>query len=432
MESKQRIAIVGAGPAGCTCAYFLKDDFNVTLFDSNSPLHTILYTGGGRCNLAYAEYDFKELAKFYPRGEKFLYSVFSQFSTTDTINFFDEMGIETYTQPDLRIFPKSNSAKDVRERFLNKLKACSFKKEKVIEISTSCHAELVLASSQSTLTGQIPKQVRDDNNFLVETDNNTYFFDKVVIAVGGHAGFELAEGLGHKIVSPKPALTGLVTKQDFKPLQGLSLKNVSADIYFNKKKITQISDDLLFTHQGISGPLAYKISSMCARIDYNKSNPLKVKLNFLMAQDYAILKQVQDDVNDCEIDLQGMLNLNPKKDIKNLISEFVPKALAEYILLVNNIESDIKCCDINGKMRDLILKSMLEFEIDVVSPTKEGEVVTSGGVCLDEINPKTMQSKLVEGLYFCGEVIDVDGFCGGFNLQNCWSTGFVAANAIKD
>lgn len=422
VSSKKSVAIIGAGPTGCMCAYFASKNNDVVLFDFAAPLHTLLYTGGGRCNLAYAEYDFKELAKFYPRGEKFLYSVFSQFSTTDTIEFFKNIGVNTYVQDDLRIFPVSNSAKDVRVKMLNSLKNCSFKREKVIKIEPSftCHAELVSASNQLALSGKIQKQVRDGENaedsclFLIKTEANSYYFDKVVIAIGGHAGFSIAKDLGHTIITPKPALTGLITRENFKTIQGVSLKNVKAEVFCCGKK-SYIQDDMLFTHEGISGPLAYKISSICAREEYSTQNPLLIQLDFL-----------QEKIN-----LQDMLNSNPKKDIKNLISELVPRSLAEYILHVNKINLDLKCCDVNGEIRDLILKSLRKFEINVISPAKDGEVVTSGGVCLDEINPKTMQSKLVEGLYFCGEVIDVDGFCGGFNLQNCWSTGFIAGESVR-
>lgn len=430
-SDKEKVAIVGGGPAGCCCAYFASKNCDVTVFDFAAPLHTLLYTGGGRCNLAYAEYDFKELAKFYPRGEKFLYSIFSRFATADTIEFFQKIGVDTYIQDDLRIFPTSNSAKDVREKMLNAIKNSIFKKEKVLKI------------------------VKNSGDFFVSTDCSSYNFDKVVIAVGGHAGFSLVENLGHTIVEPKPALVGLISEENFKTIQGVSLKNISAQVYFTPPNVTPVSstgqalnsfqghmielscerpcgpeinsgrraqlklvasvqDDMIFTHNGISGPLAYKISSICARLDYSKSNTLSINLDFLQ-QDF---------------DFQGMLNSNPKKNIKNLIAEFVPKSLAEFILKINNIDSDTKCCNINGEMRDLIFKSLQEFEINVISPAKEGEVVTSGGVCLDEINPKTMESKIVEGLYFCGEVIDIDGFCGGFNLQNCWSTGFVAGSSL--
>ena len=389
MGSKS-VAIIGAGPAGCMCAYYAQENHEVTLFDFAKPLHTLLYTGGGRCNLAYAEYDFKELAKFYPRGEKFLYSIFSRFCTGDTIDFFAKIGVDTYMQDDLRFFPTSNSAAEVREKFLKSLDSCAFKKEKVLEI------------------------VKTENGFLVETENNSYPFDKVVIAVGGHAGFSLAKALGHEIIAPKPALTGLVTKEKFKPIQGVSLKNIEAKVSGRGNKFASVRGDILFTHEGISGPLAYTVSSICAREDYSYTNPLVLKLNFLQS----------------EIDFQELLNTNSKKDIKNLVSELVPRSLAEYLLQASGVGLDEKCHQINAKKRDLILQALTEFEINIMSTGKDGEVVTSGGVCLDEINPKTMESKLVEGLYFAGEVIDVDGFCGGFNLQNCWSTGFVAGTSI--
>lgn len=390
MKFKKNMAIIGAGPAGCMCAYFAMQNNNVTLFDFASPLHTLLYTGGGRCNLTYEEYDFKELVKFYPRGEKFLYSVFSQFAVPDTIDFFKEIGIETYVQDDLRIFPISNSAKDIRYKFLEKLKICTFKREKVVSLK------------------------KENNNFMLKTELNTYFFDKVVIAIGGRAGYEIAEQLGHKIVTPKPALSGLITKENFKMLQGVSLKNVEARISFNDKKNTTLIGDLLFTHNGISGPLTYTISSICARLDYSMYNPLSIALNFLPY----------------EIDFQNLLNANSKKDVKNLISDFVPKALAEYIC--KKCDALKKCYEIDGATRDLIVKYLSNFPITIISPAKEGEIVTSGGICLDEINSKTMESKLINGLYFCGEVIDVDGLCGGFNLQNCWSSGFIAGNSLNN
>lgn len=389
---RSSIAIIGAGPAGCACAYFASianPKSSITLFDFANPLHTLLYTGGGRCNLAYAEYDFKELAKFYPRGEKFLYSVFSQFSTADTLGFFNSIGVETYMQDDLRIFPVSNSAKSVREKILNQLNKCNFKREKVLEINKN-------------------------DMFSVVTDKCSYNFDKVVLSIGGHAGFELAKQMGHQIIEPKPALTGLICLENFKSLQGLTIKNVTAQVFFENKKVVTLCDDILFTHTGISGPLAYKVSSICARLDYKKQNPLVLKFDLLNE----------------EINLQDLLNSNPQKDIKNLVSELVPKSMSEYILKRLSIESTIKCHEVNAKMRDDILNILKGFEINIISPAKDGEIVMSGGVCLNEINSKNMQSKLLDGLYFCGEVIDVDGLCGGFNLQNCWSTAYVAGNSL--
>lgn len=379
-ELKSKVAVIGAGPAGCICAYYLQNDYEVTLFDYSSPLRTLLPTGGGRCNLANAEYDFKELAKNYPRGEKFLYSIFSRYSTSDALEFFEKIGVETYTQDDMRIFPVSDSAKDVRDKFLNSLKDVRFIKENVLRVD------------------------RVNYLFKVVTDMGSYNTDKVVIATGGHASYNMIKYLGHNIIEPKPALVGLKTKQSLKELAGVSVKNVCACFNNNSMK-----GDLLFTHEGVSGPLVYKISSIMAREKY----PYRITFDFTGV-----------------VDLQSLLNENSQKSVKNLLSELVPKSLALFILKNTGISEDEKAHRINGKMRDSILKMLNEFEAVVYGAANDGEVVTSGGVDLKEINPKTLESKLEPGIYFCGEVLDIDGFCGGFNLQNCWSTGYAAAQGV--
>ena len=366
-ELKSKVVIIGGGPAGCMCAYFLQNDFDVTVIEKNTPLKTILPTGGGRCNLCHAEFDFKELAKNYPRGEKFLYSVFSKFSTADTIDFFDKIGVETYTQENMRIFPKSNSAKDVREHFLQALKKVRFIKENALRIN------------------------RQDEIFSVVTNMGAYKADFVVISSGGHASYDLIKKLGHKIIEPKPALVGLLTKENFASISGVCINNI------------------LFTHKGISGPKIYEISSLRAR----ESFPYKLNFDFIG-----------------KVDLQTELNSNPHKSIKNLLSEHVPKSFAEFVLTELKINPDTKSHMIDGKTRDKILTKLQNFEICVIGTFPDGEVVTAGGVDLKEINQKDMQSKLVPHVYFCGEVMDIDGFCGGFNLQNCWSTGYLAAQGI--
>lgn len=364
-ELKSKVAIIGGGPAGCICAYFLQNNFEVTVFDKSTPLKTILPTGGGKCNLCHAEFDFKELASNYPRGEKFLYSAFSKFCTAETLNFFENIGIKTYIRDDMRVFPVSNSSADVREKFLNALKKVKFVKEEALRIN---------------------------EGFSVVTNMGSYKADYVVIAVGGHASYDLIKMLGHKIIQPKPALVGLKTQEDFSSLSGVSIKGI------------------LFTHKGISGPEVYKISSLRARDNF----PYKLTFDFIG-----------------DIDLQAELNKNPHKSIKNLLGEHVPKSFSEFCLCKLNINPDEKCHSIDGKTRDKILNKLRHFELTVIGTAPDGEVVTCGGVDLKEINPKTMESKLVPKIYFCGEVMDIDGFCGGFNLQNCWSTGFAAAQSLN-
>ena len=377
MAQESRIAIIGGGASGCICAYFLlKLGFDVTVFDKGSFLRTLLPTGGGRCNLAHAEFNPKDLASNYPRGEKFLYSIFSKFSTSETLELFEEMGIKTYTQENFRIFPESNSAKDVRETILSKLKNAQLIRENILKLSLL------------------------ETGFKLKSDKAEYLFDKVIIATGGHSGYKFAEDLGIKIIEPKPSLVGLSTKEDFKNISGTVIKSAICN---------GIQDDILFTHFGVSGPLIYKISSIKAfdKMPYSLSIDLAPEL----------------------IDFQKELNSNPHKEIKNVISKYLPQKIVTVIL--KDLDETEKCHKINGKTRDLILDRIHSFKITVTGTNQGEETVTAGGVDLDEINPKTMQSKKYPNLYFIGEVLNIDGFCGGFNLQNAWSTAYVASMGIN-
>lgn len=381
--SNKSVAIIGAGPAGCVCAKFLKNNgFCPIIFDKGKYLRTILPTGGGRCNLAHAEFDFKNLTKNYPRGEKFLYSVFSKFGTEDAIQFFKQLGIETYTQEDNRIFPKSNSSRDVQEKLLKALKGCKFVSEKVLSIE------------------------KLDNCYKIITNKSSYAFDVVIVSTGGHGNWDIFNKMDINIIPPTQALVGLVTKENFSAISGVSIKNVKT---YGKEFKNSDNGDIIFTHKGISGPLIYKISSIFAR----KEMPYKL-----------VFQLVKD------LDLQAELNKNPHKEIKNLLGQFVPKSFAEFVLENLDIEKDTPCHKITGKLRDKIYKKLTTFEVTIISKVPDGEVVTCGGIDLKEINSKTMESKKYPNLYFCGEVLDIDGFCGGFNLQNCWSTAFVVAQSV--
>ena len=258
------IAIIGAGPSGAMAAIIASENAanQITLFDKSSPLQTLLCTGGGRCNLSYAEFDSRELAKFYPRGEKFLLSVFSQFSVEDTVEFFKNLGIETYIQADNRIFPESNKASDIRDALLKALNKPNIKTEKI----------------------SISDVEYSNNKFhLTEQNGKTMEFDSLVISTGGRGeGHKLAKKLSHTITPLKPALCSLVIKETaLKELSGLTLKNIKADVYFGGEKQFTQSGDFLFTHFGVSGPLVYKISSYAAFLDYSEITPLTIKLNLV-------------------------------------------------------------------------------------------------------------------------------------------------------
>ncbi len=397
------ICITGGGPAGVMAAIFAAQnpENKVYIYDKGIILNTLLPTGGGRCNLAFGEYNFKELAKFYPRGEKFLYSVFSRFSTSDTLEFFEKIGVKTYTQEDLRIFPVTDSAKDVKQALLKQLDKKNIKKvfEKVADIK------------------------KENEKFVVKTDKNTREFDSVVVATGGRGtGQRLAKGLGHNIVELRPALSSLITREkDFAQVSGISVKNVTAQVFFENKKVKTLTGDLLFTHTGISGPLVYKISSYCAYLDFCKDNPLKIELNLVGGCDFAEFDAV----------FLNALKNNAQKETLNVLADFVPKNLALAILCRACTDPKTRAGQLSGVSRKAVSKCVSALTFNAVSLTRGEEIVTAGGVDLKEIESKTMESKLVKGLYFCGEVIDVDGLTGGFNLQNCWSTGFVAGCALR-
>ena len=369
------IAIIGGGPSGCICARLLLDTgITPVIFEKGKPLQTLIPTGGGRCNISHAQYDFKELAKNYPRGEKFLYSVFSKFGVGETVDFFAKIRIKTYTQDDNRIFPVSNSSADVREKLLKSISGVNIIKETVISIE------------------------KLDNCYKIKTGKSSYAFDIIIVATGGHGNFNIIKDIN--IIKPTQSLVGLITKQDFSQLAGVSLKNI---------KSCGFTDDIIFTHKGISGPLIYKISAINAR----KEMPYSIRLKIT-------------DLSS----LQQNLNKNPHKDIKNLLGQFIPKSFAEFLLTELQINPQTPCHKINGQTRDKIINKLANFEVTINAKMPDGEVVTAGGVDLKEVNPKTMEAKNFPGLYFCGEVLDIDGFCGGFNLQNCWSTGYVAAQAV--
>lgn len=383
--SKKRLAIVGAGPTGCICAKFLKNaGLDISLFDKEkSFLQTILPTGGGKCNLAYAQYDYKELAKNYPRGEKFLYSVFSRFGTSDTLEFFKSIGVETYTREDNRIYPLSNSSKDVREKLLNSIRGINFIKNETV---TSIE--------------------KKEDGYKIVTNKSSYFFDIVVIAIGGHSNWDILKHLNINIIEPTQALVGLKTKEDFSSLSGVRVDNVEVKV--NNKKF---SGDLLFTHKGISGPVIYTISSIYAREEF----PYKLSIKLT-------------DANN----LQKIFDKNPHKEIINALKELVPKSVGKAILKIANLKEETICANLNKTKRTLIQENLENFTLTITGKIPTGEVVTCGGISLKEVNSKTLEAKNYSDLYFCGEVLDIDGLCGGFNLQNCWSTGYIVSKSIID
>lgn len=404
------IAVIGGGPAGFIAAITAAEDsdnnINIDILEKHVPLKTILYTGNGRCNLSNELYDYKEFASNYPRGEKFLYSVFNRFGMTETIEWFNNNGIETYAQEDKRIFPQTNKAATVRNILLKKAERLSIK----------THKDII-----------IEKIIKNDDKFTVYTDKTALNYDAVIIATGGKRsdssknGYKIAKSFGHSIKELKPSLSALITQENFiKQIAGVSVKNAEISCYFENKQIKKTVGDFIFTHKGVSGPAIYTISAYSCYLDYSKNNPLLLKINFV--PDLSI--------QDLETTLLEELNSNPHKSLDNLLKKYLSKSLINILLQEANLDAEKKSSQITKEDRKKIIKILTETELHAIFPEPDGEIVTAGGVSLDEINPKTMESKLVKGLYFCGEVMDIDGLTGGFNLQACWSTGYIAGLSI--
>ena len=379
------IAVIGLGAAGGLASVLLAKNPYVKVFgfDTKEPFTTLLPTGGGRCNLTYGEDDIKEFVKNYPRGEKFLLSVFSRFSQKDTRKLFKDLGIKTYVQNDKRVFPVSDSSKKVIETLKKHLEVSNFKhiKENVIKIE------------------------KKDNRFQVITQKSNNLYDCVILASGGNKeSFKFAKELGHKIITPAPSLCALDIEEKYLyKLSGLTFKNIEAKV----NKYTCFGD-ILFAHKFITGPCIFKISSLCAY----ENLPFEFTLKL---------------TNSSKDEIEETIKNNQKKSIKNVFSTFAPESFIQEILNQNNIDGLKQSAQIKKQEKEILINSLLNFQLHAKAKIKDSEIVTAGGVDLNEINPKTMESKLVKGLYIIGEMLNIDGFTGGFNLQNCWSGAYICS-----
>ncbi len=408
--SENRIAVIGAGAAGLFAAAVCDtQDAHITLFDKNSYAgKKLLITGKGRCNLT-NDCTVEEFMSNVPANNKFLYSSLRRLTPQDTMNFFESAGLELKVERGKRVFPTSDKARDVRDTLFKK--------------AVENGAEFVFQN--------VKKIEKKDKAFLVYTDTGFQEFDKVIIATGGASyfrtgstgdGYRFAKELGHAVTPLSPSLVPLVSREKFLPsLMGLSLKNVELKIIDSTNGKEKFSDfgEMIFTHFGISGPLVLTASSVVRDINkfpdrYTASIDLKPALTF--------------DTLDARIVSDFSKNIN--RDFINSLSDLLPSKLIPVVVERSGISPRIKVCQIKKEDRRKLVELLKNFTLKIHStrPIEEA-IITSGGVKLQEVNPSTMESKLVEGLYFAGEILDVDAYTGGFNLQIAFSTAYTAINS---
>ena len=404
-KSKATVAIVGAGAAGLMAAGFIHGHA-VTVFDGNEKAGKKLYiTGKGRCNVTNncTPSDFFRSVVSNP---KFLYSAVNCFSPSDTVSLIESEGVKTKVERGNRVFPESDKSVDIIKALYNRAVrvGANFKfGEKVLSIEKAGDA------------------------FRVKTTESEYSFDKVLIATGGKSypltgstgdGYALAERFGHTIAPIVPSLVPLKLKQDVSVLAGLTLKNVEVRVKAGGKTFSEFGE-MLFTHEGVSGPTVLRLSAYINR------------LNLKGAKLYIDLKPALDSLAlDKRITRDFEQNIN--KQLKNSLDDLLPKALVMPIIAASGIPADKKLNVISKAERSVIVNVVKNFEFDISGIDGfDSAIVTAGGVTVSEISPKTMESKLVSGLYFAGEVIDVDALTGGYNIQIALSTAYAAAKAIS-
>lgn len=405
------VAVIGGGPSGLMAAGRAGElGTKVILVEKNAALaRKLLLTGKGRSNITRAEFNPRELVKKYGREGDFLLYPLSVFGVKETIDFFERRGLATKVERGKRIFPQSDSAQDVLRVLIGYLRKSG------VEIMTN---------------SEVRKIVKDKNRIakIILSSGEEILAKNYIICTGGKSypqtgstgdGYKWLEELGHKINKLRPALVPLKIKETWpESSQGLSLKNVELTVFQNNKKQDSRFGEMLFTHFGVSGPIVLDLSGKIGQL--LERGGVKLVLDLKPTLDFQILAQR----------LRSDFSKYSRKLFKNSLSDLLPQKLIPVIIELSGINPEKKVNEITREERQKLVKLLKGMEMTVSSLLGfETAIVTSGGVSLKEIDSKTMKSKLVENLFLAGEIIDLHGPSGGYNLQLCWSTGYLAGQS---
>ena len=411
-----KVIVIGGGAAGLMAAISAAEHGDkVTILEKMESLgKKLLITGKGRCNITNAA-EMSEFMNNIPENSKFLYSAFNCFNNQDIINFLDKRGVATKVERGERVFPVSDNAKDVLNAFMKELKTLK------IDVRTNFKVESILTEDNKVMG-------------IMGNDREKILADKVILATGGMSyqvtgstgdGYKMAQNLGHTITEIKPSLVPLTCNGESRNLcermQGLSLRNVAIKLKHENKVIYEDFGEMLFTHYGLSGPII--LSSSAVLIRYKNVNELLKQGKIKICIDLKPALDEEKLDNRILRDFQDLKN----KQFKNGLDKLLPRKMIEPIIELTEINPEKRINEITREERRKIVITLKNLELNINGfRTIDEAIITSGGVSIKEINPRTMESKIISGLYFAGEIIDVDAFTGGFNLQIAWSTGFVA------
>ncbi len=398
------LVIIGGGASGFMGAITAVQSGlrSVVILESTlKVLEKVRISGGGRCNLTNSCWDISNLVNNYPRGEKQLIGLFNRFSTIDAYDWFQKRGLPLKVEKDGRVFPSSDSSYDVIKCLFNEANDLG------VKVFTNSHVKQVI-------------RIDDGFNVLVK-GSNYYKAKNILICTGGHpSGRRLAKSLGHSIIPPVPSLFSFSTAEnEIKTCSGITL-DVQVRLTVNNKKYSE-TGSILVTHKGFSGPVILRLSAFCARNLYANNYKCELKINWLCMKENEVRSK---------IDLYKLENVK-KLVLKNKPFSKLPKRLWKALLLSVGIDCQLKWADLSKCEEELLVKCLTNKRFSVISRGPFGEeFVTAGGVSLKEINFKTMESKICKGLFFAGEVLDIDGITGGFNFQHCWTSAWVAGNSV--
>lgn len=408
-----KVLVVGGGAAGMIAAIFsARNGQEVHLFEKNEKLGKKIYiTGKGRCNLTNA-CDMEELLDAVVTNKKFLFSSFYGFTNEETMEFFEELGLQMKTERGNRVFPMSDHSSDVIRVLQEELKRLNVK----LHLNTKV-----------TWVGE------KDGAFswLKLEDGTTVSGDACIIATGGNSyqttgstgdGYRFARDLGHTVTEIRPALVPVETKEAYvRELQGLSLRNVEVSIFDGKKELYREFGEMLFTHYGVSGPLILTASSFIGKKLEQKPLRLLIDLKPALSEEQLDARVLRD------------FEENKNRQFKNAIGKLFPSKLIPVMIELSGTDPDKKVNEISREERSRFVSIIKGVEITLTKLRGYNEaIITQGGVSVKEINPATMESKKVKGVYFAGEVLDLDAVTGGFNLQIAWSTGNAAGSCVAD
>jgi hypothetical protein len=432
--SKKKVVVIGGGAAGMMAAgRAAESGADVLLLEKmERPGKKVLISGNMRCNLSNAR-GFEEFIGMYGKNGKFLYSSLRRFSRNDLLNFFALQGLKTLVEPDGRIFPASGRSSEVLAVLLQ------YMSQNGVKIETESPVREIKTSGGHVTT--------------VYTTRSSYGADAVILATGGASypqtgsagdGYKMASALGHSIIKLRPALVPLVTEgSKARDLQGISLKGVRITSFACKAEdidtsliphkdcgrgiagrkvrlplIESRTGDVIFTHFGLSGPAVLLMS--LAVVDALDQGFVAATIDLIPQKGHK----------HAEEELQGTLSSNGSRYVQNILEDLVPAKIAARILAEAGVSGRTRANQVTALQRENIIRTLKDFRLDVKGSRPLAEaMVTAGGICLDEVDPRTMQSKLIKGLYFCGEVLDIDADTGGFNLQAAFSMGYLAGDS---